>query len=78
MRTLDGLSEKEFEYLLLDAENKYSSRMSRYMLRRSLAVIYDFLEKNNRIFAVFAVLRFAQSHAAGEPDLPLLSTTDEK
>ncbi|MBQ4795309.1 inovirus Gp2 family protein [Pectobacterium versatile] len=78
MRSLDGLSEKEFEYLLLDAENKYSSRMSRYMLRRSLAVVYDFLEKHNRIFAVFAVLRFAQSHAAGELDLPLCFQRDDE
>ena len=78
MRSPNELSEKGFESLLLDAENKYRSRMSRYMLRRSLAVVYDFLEKNNRIFAVFAVLRFAQSHAADEPDLPLCFQRDDE
>ncbi|ESM68929.1 hypothetical protein L388_03857 [Klebsiella oxytoca MGH 42] len=78
MRSLDGVSEKEFEYLLLDAENKYKSRMSRYMLRRSLTVVYDFLKRNNRIFAVFIILRFAQSHATDEPDLPLCFQKDDE
>ena len=48
------------------------------MLRRSLAVVYAFLEKTTRIFAVFAVLRFAQSHAADEPDLPLCFQRDDE
>lgn len=78
MRSPNELSEKGFESLLLDAENKYNAQMSRYMLRRSLAVIYDFLKKNNRIFAVFVVLRFAQSHATGEPDLPLCFQKDDE
>lgn len=78
MRSPDELSEKKFESLLLDAENKYNSRMSRYMLRRSLAVVYDFLKKNNRIFTVFAILRFAQSHATDEPDLPLCFQKDDE
>lgn len=56
------LSEKEFESLLLAAEKKYDSRISRYMLRRSLAVISDYLENYNRVFALRADLRFAQSH----------------
>ena len=79
MRSPYELSEKEFESLLMAAEKKYKSPLSRYMLRRSLAVVYDFLKKNNRIFAVFVVLRFAQSHAPGEPDLPLcFQKSDEK
>ncbi|HDL7986800.1 TPA: inovirus Gp2 family protein [Yersinia enterocolitica] len=78
MRSPYELSEKEFESLLLAAEIKYNSRMSRYMLRRSLAVVYDFIGKNNRIFAVFAILRFAQSHVAGEPDLPLCFQKDDE
>lgn len=73
-----GLTEKKFESLLLAAEEKYKSRISRYMLRRALAVLYDFLEKHNRIFAVFVVLRFAQSHAPGEPDLPLCFQKDDE
>ena len=79
MRSPYELSEKEFESLLMAAEEKYKSRISRYMLRRALAVVYDFLEKHNRIFAMFVVLRFAQSHVPGEPDLPLCSQkSDEK
>lgn len=78
MKSPYELSEKEFESLLLAAEKKYDSRMSRYMLRRSLAVVYDFVGKNNRIFAVFAILRFAQSHVAGEPDLPLCFQRDDE
>ena len=73
------LSEKEFESLLMAAEEKYKSRISRYMLRRAIAVVYAFLEKHNRIFAMFVVLRFAQSHVPGEPDLPLcFQKSDEK
>ncbi|WP_034461571.1 inovirus Gp2 family protein [Buttiauxella noackiae] len=78
MKSPCELSEKEFEYLRLAAEDKYQSRISNYMLRRSLAVIYDFLKKNNRIFAVFVILRFAQSHATDEPDLPLCFQKDDE
>ncbi|ELY4313916.1 inovirus Gp2 family protein [Cronobacter sakazakii] len=78
MRSPYELSEKAFESLLLAAEIKYNSRVSRYMLRRSLAVVYDFVGKNNRIFAIFAILRFAQSHVAGEPDLPLCFQRDDE
>ena len=46
MRSPYELSEKEFESLLMAAEEKYKSRISRYMLRRALAVVYDFLEKH--------------------------------
>ncbi len=78
MRSPYELSEKEFESLLLVAEEKYKSKISRYMLRRSLAVVYDFLKKNNRVFAIFTILRFAQSHATDEPDLPLCFQKDDE
>lgn len=73
------LTEKQFESLAQIADKKYRSRIERYILRRSLAVISNFLEKYNRIFALRADLRFAQSHVLGEPDLPLcFQRTDEK
>lgn len=78
MKSPYELSEKEFEFLLIEAEKKYKSRISRYMLRRALAVVYDFLGKHNRIFSVFVVLRFAQSHVVGEPDLPLCFQRDDE
>ncbi|EJF2467164.1 inovirus Gp2 family protein [Escherichia coli] len=78
MRSPNELSEKGFESLLLDAENKYRSRMSRYMLRRSLAVISNYLENYNRVFALRADLRFAQSHVPDEPDLPTCFQKDDE
>lgn len=78
MRLPYELSEKEFESLLLAAEKKYDSRISRYMLRRSLTVISNYLENYNRVFALRADLRFAQSHVPGEPDLPLCFQKDDE
>ncbi|EMJ2323503.1 inovirus Gp2 family protein [Salmonella enterica] len=78
MRLPYELSEKEFESLQLAAEKKYDSRISRYMLRRSLAVISNYLENYNRVFALCADLRFAQSHVPGEPDLPLCFQKDDE
>ncbi|EJV1071799.1 MULTISPECIES: inovirus Gp2 family protein [Enterobacteriaceae] len=78
MKSSYELTEKEFESLVHIAEKKYRSRIENYILRRSLAVVYDFLEKYNRIFALFVVLRFAQSHAPGEPDLPLCFQKDDE
>ncbi|HAU8265640.1 inovirus Gp2 family protein [Enterobacter asburiae] len=78
MRSPYELSEKEFESLLLAAEKKYDSRISRYMLRRSLAVISNYLENYHRVFALRADLRFAQSHVPGEPDLPLCFQKDDE
>ncbi|MFG5891416.1 inovirus-type Gp2 protein [Escherichia coli] len=72
------LSEKEFESLLLAAEKKYDSKISIHMLRRSLAVISNYLENNNRIFALRVDLRFAQSHVPGEPDLPTCFQKDDE
>ena len=78
MKSPYELSEKEFESLLLAAEKKYDSRISRYMLRRSLAVISDYLENYNRVFALRADLRFAQSHVPGEPDMPTCFQKDDE
>lgn len=78
MKSPYELTEKQFESLVQVAEKKYSSRMERYILRRSLSVIYNFLEKHNRIFSVFVALRFAQSHAPGDPDSPLCFQKDDE
>lgn len=78
MRSPYELSEKEFESLLLAAEKKYDSRLSRYMLRRSLDVTFNFSEKNNRIYALRADFRFAQAHVPGEPDMPICFQKDDE
>jgi len=78
MRSPYELSEKEFKSLLLAAEKKYDSRISSYMLRQSLAVISNYLENYDRVFALRADLRFAQSHVPGEPDLPLCFQKDDE
>ncbi|HBM3224456.1 TPA: inovirus Gp2 family protein [Klebsiella oxytoca] len=78
MRSPYELSEKEFEFLLLAAEKKYESPISRYMLRRSLDVTFNFSEKYNRIYALRADFRFAQAHVPGEPDMPICFQKDDE
>ncbi|MEI7105535.1 inovirus Gp2 family protein [Pectobacterium versatile] len=71
MKSTYELPEKEFESLLLEAEKKYDSPISRYMLRRSLAVVSNALEQHNRIFATFAIPRFAEDYIPDDPDSPV-------
>ncbi len=71
MKSTYELSEKEFESLLLEAEKKYESPISRYMLRRSLAVVSNTLGQHNRIFATFAIPRFAADYIPDDPDSPV-------
>ncbi|HCD7237392.1 inovirus Gp2 family protein [Klebsiella oxytoca] len=78
MRSPYELSEKKFEFLLLAAEKKYESPISRYMLRRSLDVTFNFSEKHNRIYALRADFRFAQAHVPGEPDMPICFQKDDE
>lgn len=78
MKSPYDFTEKDFEHLLLTAEARYKSRISSYIFRRSLAVISDFLENYNRVFALRVDLRFAQSHVPGEPDLPLCFQKDDE
>ncbi|PFF96512.1 inovirus Gp2 family protein [Escherichia albertii] len=78
MKSPYDLIEREFKFLQQEAEGKYNSRISSYMLRRSLAVISNYLENYNRVFALRADLRFAQSHVSGEPDLPLCFQKDDE
>lgn len=79
MKSPYDLTEREFKFLQQEAEDKYDSRISSYMLRRSLAVISNYMENYNRVFTLRADLRFAQSHVPGEPDLPLcFQKIDEK
>jgi len=78
MRSPYTLSEKEFESLLLAAEEKYKSKISCYMLRRSFDVISNYQENYNRVFALRADLRFAQSHVPGEPDMPICFQKDDE
>ncbi|PQQ40279.1 inovirus Gp2 family protein [Photorhabdus luminescens] len=78
MKSPYELTEQQFESLAQIAEQKYNSRVERYILRRSLAVISNYLENYNRVFALRADLRFAQSHVPGEPDLPMCFQKDDE
>lgn len=78
MKSPYELTDREFKFLKQDAEEKYDSSISSYMLRRLLAVISNYLENYNRIFALRADLRFAQSHVPGESDLPLCFQNDDE
>ncbi|WMV73471.1 YagK/YfjJ domain-containing protein [Xenorhabdus griffiniae] len=78
MKLPHDLTEKEFGALQQKAEEKYDSRISRYMLRRSLAVISNYLENYNRVFALRTDLRFAQSHVPDEPDMPTCFQKDDE
>ncbi|AHF76145.1 Putative transposase [Sodalis praecaptivus] len=68
MKSPYELTEKEFELLLKTAEKKYDSPIERYILRKSLAVVYNTLEHDNRIFACRTDLRFAEDHVSDDPD----------
>lgn len=78
MKSPYRLTEKQFKSLQQEAEDKYDSRISSYMLRRSLAVIFNYLENYNRIFALRVDLRFAQSHVPDEPDMPTCFQKDDE
>lgn len=78
MKSPYDLTEREFKFLQQEAEDKYDSRISSYILRRSLAVISNYLENYNRVFALRADLRFAQSHVPGEPDMPTCFQKDDE
>ncbi|RAW92052.1 inovirus Gp2 family protein [Photorhabdus laumondii] len=71
MKSPYELTEKEFELLLKTAERKYDSPIERYILRKSLSVVYNILEHHNRIFAFRADLRFAEDHVPDDPDSPV-------
>ncbi len=68
MKSPYELTEKEFELLLKKAEKKYDSPMERYILRKSLTVVYNAFEHHNRIFACRTDLRFAEDRVSDDPD----------
>ncbi|HBM2886263.1 inovirus Gp2 family protein [Klebsiella aerogenes] len=78
MKSPYRLTEKEFKSLQQEAEEKYDSPISGHMLRRSLDVTSNFSEKHDRIFILRADFRFAQSHVAGEPDMPTCFQRDDE
>ncbi|WP_387467260.1 inovirus Gp2 family protein [Photorhabdus sp. RM323S] len=71
MKSPYELTKKEFELLVKTAEHKYNSPIERYILRKSLAVVYNTLEHHNRIFSCRADLRFAEDHVSDDPDSPV-------
>lgn len=78
MKSPYRLTEKQFKFLQQEAEEKYNSPISGYMLRRSLDVIFNFSEKHDRILTLRADFRFAQSHVPGEPDMPICFQKDDE
>lgn len=78
MKSPYRLTEKQFKFLQQEAEGKYNSPISGYMLRRSLDVIFNFSEKHDRILTLRADFRFAQSHVPGEPDMPICFQKDDE
>jgi len=78
MKSPYRLTEKQFKFLQQEAEEKYDSPISGYMLRRSLDEIFNFSEKHDRILTLRADFRFAQSHVPGEPDMPICFQKDDE
>lgn len=78
MKSPCELTEQQFELLIKIAQEKYKSRLERYILHRSLTVISNYLGNYNRIFALRVDLRFAQSDVPGEPDLPMCFQKDDE
>ena len=71
MKSRYSLSSEEFDDLVKIASKMYKSSIDLDIFISLLNIIYDKLEQHNRIFVIRADLRFAQSHVAEEPDLPL-------
>lgn len=71
MKSQYKLSNAEFDELVSITSRKYKSPIDLYILTSLLNMVYDKLEQHYRIFGIRTDLRFAQSHVAGEPDLPL-------
>ncbi|HEO9035533.1 TPA: inovirus Gp2 family protein [Serratia marcescens] len=78
MKSPYKLTEKQFKFLQQEAEEKYNSLISSYMLRRAYDVTSNFSEKHDRMFTLRADFRFAQSHVPGEPDMPICFQKDDE
>ena len=77
MKSQYSLSSEEFDDLVAIASKRYNSSIDLDILTSLLNIVYGNLEQHNRIFAIRADLRFAQSHVLGEPDLPLCFQRDD-
>ncbi|HGF1391248.1 TPA: inovirus Gp2 family protein [Klebsiella pneumoniae] len=77
MKSGYSLSSEEFDDLVKIASKMYKSPIDRYILTSLLNMVYDILEQHYRIFGIRTDLRFAQSHVAEEPDLPLCFQRDD-
>lgn len=71
MKSQYELSNAEIDDLVSITSRMYKSPIDLYILTSLLNMVYDKLEQHYRIFGIRTDLRFAQSHVAGEPDLPL-------
>lgn len=65
------LSNAEIDDLVSITSRMYKSPIDLYILTSLLNMVCDKLEQHYRIFGIRTDLRFAQSHVAEEPDLPL-------
>lgn len=77
MKSGYSLSSEEFDDLVTIASKMYKSPIDQYILTSLLNMVYDILEQHYRIFGIRTDLRFAQSHVAEEPDLPLCFQRDD-
>lgn len=77
MKSQYELSNAEIDDLVSITSRMYKSPIDRYILTSLLKMVCDILEQHYRIFGIRTDLRFAQSHVAGEPDLPLCFQRDD-
>ncbi|EKN3872908.1 inovirus Gp2 family protein [Yersinia enterocolitica] len=78
MKSQYKLSNAEIDDLVSITSRMYKSPIDLYILTSLLNMVYDKLEQHFRIFGIRTDLRFAQSHVAGEPDLPLCFQRDDQ
>lgn len=71
------LSNAEIDDLVSITSRMYKSPIDLYILTSLLNMVYDKMEQHYRIFGIRTDLRFAQSHLAEEPDLPLCFQRDD-
>lgn len=77
MESQYSLTDEEIVILTTKASRMYDSPIDGYMLNKALNMVYDTLEKHNRILAIRTDPRFALPHVPGEPDLPLCFQKDD-
>ncbi|MFL3533071.1 inovirus Gp2 family protein [Citrobacter portucalensis] len=78
MKSQYSLTSEENTILVMKASKIYNSHIDLNILNSLFGMVYGTLDQYNRILAIRTDLRFAQSHVAEEPDLPICFQRDDE